>query len=188
MVVEPVRRAVIVLVNKLNRVKSGGGGDSDTASLRGGNSLPDVRGGDELMSPKPPMLPKRPPHEHHHHRHHHTHRHHHRHKCRRNKSLSSPPSSPPPPPLPPKHNVRVPVDLTDLGGGRRNSSNSHGADWFSNPLFDQPPSSGRPSGATVGKMSLYETSFIDSQLPSPRASLDTTLPDNCNFPFMDEVG
>lgn len=80
---------------------------------------------------------------------------------------------PHPPPLPPK--------LSRSGSRNTDATFGH-IDWFSNPLFERT----LPMSSMSPKYSRCETSFIDTQLPSPRCSLDTTLPDSADFPFMDE--
>ena len=193
-VMDPVRRALKVLVHKLNAASSGESG-------RGGgihNSLPDITSPDAdcADSKGPPKLPKRC--------------HHGSRSVRATKSSSKRnrvdssgcengierkkksggsrrrQKSSSPPPLPPKNPHKVtppPMPVADGYGGQ--------ADWFSNPLFDQQRA--KRAAAAGSEASARSVNGVESQvgdeqpLPSPALGLDTTLPETSNFPYADEV-
>ena len=197
-VMDPVRRALKVLVNRLNASSNGEGG-------RGGgihNSLPDITSPDVDCpdSKGPPKLPKRC--------------HHGSRSVRMTKSSSKRnrvdssggenngierkkksggsvrkrrEKSASPPPLPPKNPHKVtppPMPVADGYGGQ--------ADWFSNPLFDQQRAKRTAAAAAVTeaarRVNGEESQVVDEQPLSPPAlGLDTTLPETCNFPYADEA-
>ena len=202
-VMDPVRKALKVLVHKLNASSNGEGG-------RGGgihNSLPDITSPDADCpdSKGPPKLPKRC--------------HHGSRSVRMTKSSSKRnradssggengierkkksgggggdsrskrgERSASPPPLPPKNPLHKatppPMPVADGYGGQ--------ADWFSNPLFDQQRAKRTAAAASEAAARKVNGDFESQvgddqqQLSSPALGLDTTLPETCSFPYADEV-
>ena len=166
-VIEPVRRAVIVVVNCLSL-------HIGKRSLARGNSLPDITsescdhgpGHDSILdlSPiKPPLLPRI--------------------------SLHADSA----PPLPPKHTKpRFDKSFEEMivqSGGLRHE------DWFTTPTFDVAAAMARlghvgqhriSSHHSHQKQQMYNNHHQvynnDRTLPSPRGGLETTLPDNNSTP------
>ena len=173
-VIEPVRKALLVLENRLSQADIDGHGTLAKSGLH--NSLPDITAVDDVNNDKtpktnndvpdscdndhlmsPPQLPAR----------------------QHLKGCSKNPATAVLPPLPPKRHHPPPSSSST----RPAIEPFPHVDWFSNPLFDKTHETPSPKRT----YSRYETSFIDTQLSSPHG-LDTTLPDSCNFPYMDDVG
>ena len=180
-VVEPVRRAVLVLVNRLAQADGSAAGNLAASKASGlHNSLPDISSSQQDLSQQQkdaPRLPKRREHKHHCHRHHHHHHHHkhhhhthggHRHKHRSSKQQQQQQQQQEEqqqqaPPLPPKmakqpssSNAVTLADPTAYGQ----------ADWFSNPLFENSSNNSRKSSQVPRVLSCYETSFIGDARPA----------------------
>eukprot|EP00095_Tigriopus_kingsejongensis_P010168 maker-scaffold202_size261857-snap-gene-0.14 protein:Tk10168 transcript:maker-scaffold202_size261857-snap-gene-0.14-mRNA-1 annotation:"hypothetical protein CGI_10009091" len=184
MVVEAVRKAVLVLVNQIHAPSQSNTRHHLLKSNQLHNSLPDISS-PELEShhhpsqtsngcsqSSPPRLPKRKREDLH--LHYHQHHHHDRqHRSRQARHGADAPVSPPP--LPPKHGAHY------RRHHHRDSLNLGQSDWFSNPLFDHHQS---PGGFRSSPFAGYDSSL---NLPSPHG-LDTTLPDDPHgFPYIDEV-
>ena len=204
-VMDPVRKALKILINKLSASSNGEGG-------RGGgihNSLPDITSPDvDCPDAKgPPKLPKRC--------------HHGSRSVRMTKSSSKRnradssggengierkkksggeknkrrEASASPPPLPPKNPAKAtppPMPMVDGYGAQ--------ADWFSNPLFDQQRARRAAAAAAAASEAASsrrvngdaaQMGVVEQQLPSPGAAtalgLDTTLPETSSFPYADEA-